>query len=228
MDPTDLPSGVSTQKPFDAAKGVRIISTVTIVLVGLLAVASFALSFEALWQLAASSGAISPGRAWLFPLAVDGSIIVFSISALRSSLAGENGRWSMALVVLVTVASIILNIAHAPTSFLAGFVSALPPLLLFLSFESLMRQIHSTLHVGAPAKQKNIRMVVSMAPPTQIQQPDNKSETAGESQTNEQVADRRETARRLLEGGSSKKAVARELRMSLTTVRRIAADLVTA
>jgi hypothetical protein len=125
------------------SRGVRLISRITAFLVLLLAIAAFVMSFDALHSLAIESGAIAPQFGYLFPLAVDGAIIVFSIGALRASLCAESTRVPMLLVVAVTSLSVIFNIAHAPFGLLSCVMAATPPLLLFLAFESLMRQLSS-------------------------------------------------------------------------------------
>ena len=125
------------------SKGVIAISRITAILVILLAVAAFAMSFEALHDLAAKSGAIAPHFSFVFPLAVDGAIVVFSIGALRASLCGEPTKVPMLLVVSVTSLSVIFNISHAPFGLLSCVMAATPPLLLFLAFESLMTQLKS-------------------------------------------------------------------------------------
>lgn len=94
-----------------------VISRITVVLVLLLAFASFALSFEALSDLAARSGAIAPSKAWIFPLLIDGAVIIFSTAALRASIFGRTDWFSIGLVVVTTLASIVLNIAHAQANY---------------------------------------------------------------------------------------------------------------
>ncbi|MGK0185435.1 MAG: hypothetical protein ACI9R3_001213 [Verrucomicrobiales bacterium] len=96
------------------SRGVRLISRITACLVLLLALGAFVMSFDALHALAADSGAIAPQFAYLFPICVDGAILVFSISALRASLCAEPTRVPMLLVVAVTTLSVVLNVCHAP------------------------------------------------------------------------------------------------------------------
>ena len=117
-----------------------LISTLTGVLVFLLAAAAFLLSFDALKHLAATNG-IPAGKSWIYPAIVDGAIIVFSLSVLQASLNRQHTLYPWILVGAFTVLSVILNIVHAPTSFLSRVLAAIPPLALFLSFELLMGQI---------------------------------------------------------------------------------------
>ena len=117
-----------------------LISTLTGVLVFLLAAAAFLLSFDALKHLAATNG-IPAGKSWIYPAIVDGAIIVFSLSVLQASLNRQHTLYPWILVGAFTVLSVILNIVHAPASFLSRVLAAIPPLALFLSFELLMGQI---------------------------------------------------------------------------------------
>ena len=117
-----------------------LISTLTGVLVVLLAAAPLLLSFDDLKHLAATNG-IPAGKSWIYPAIVDGAIIVFSLSVLQASLNRQHTLYPWILVGAFTVLSVILNIVHAPTSFLSRVLAAIPPLALFLSFELLMGQI---------------------------------------------------------------------------------------
>lgn len=121
---------------------IRALSVSTGLLVALLAAGAFALSFDALNHLAQENG-VTPGLAWVWPLVLDGAIVVFSLSALRASLHRESIGYPMALVVIATVASVIFNVAHAPDGILPHTMAAVPPVFLFLSFELLMRQLRS-------------------------------------------------------------------------------------
>ena len=72
---------------------IRSISWLSSGLVALLALASFSLSFESLRGLAIETRVVSPSLGWIFPLIVDGAIVVFSLSALRASLRKERTHW---------------------------------------------------------------------------------------------------------------------------------------
>ncbi len=188
-----------------------IICRITVVLVLLLAVASFALSFEALSELAAKSGAISPSKAWIFPLLIDGAVIIFSTAALRASLFGRTDWWSIGLVIVTTLASIVLNIAHAHATVSSCLVSAMPPLLLGLSYESLLRQLSSSLRPTEKA-------------PTRRPRPKPKPVSASPGSVSRPADNKREHALQLLTQGVSKRAIARELNMAPATIRRLAGN----
>lgn len=105
-----------------------------------LAAAAFWLSFGALRDLAVQQG-IAPDVAWLYPAIIDGAIIVFSLSVVQVSLAGERPRYPWVLVGVFTALSVVLNILHAAATILPKLMAAIPPVALFLSFELLMNQI---------------------------------------------------------------------------------------
>ena len=193
-----------------------VICRVTVVLVLLLAVASFALSFEALSELAAASGAIAPQKAWIFPLLIDGAVIIFSTAALRASLFGRTDWWSIGLVVTTTLASIVLNIAHAHATVSSCLVAAMPPLLLGLSYESLLRQLSASLRPleAAPGRR-----------PRPKPKPVARSVRSSSGAVSRPADNKREHALRLLTQGVSKRAIARELNMAPATIRRLAGGL---
>ncbi|MCG8599438.1 MAG: DUF2637 domain-containing protein [Verrucomicrobiales bacterium] len=125
-----------------APPSLKLLSVTTGILVALLATGAFALSFDALNHLAKENG-VAAGLTWVWPLVLDGAIVVFSLSALRASLHRESIRYPMTLVVIATATSVIFNVAHAPEGLLAHAMAAMPPLFLFLAFELLMRQLRS-------------------------------------------------------------------------------------
>lgn len=106
-------------------------------MVSFLALASFTLSFEALRQLAVEKRVVTERLSWIFPLVVDGGIVVFSLAALRSSLRDESAFWLSFLVIVVTGASVYFNICHVGDDWLARGLASVPPILLFASLEVL-------------------------------------------------------------------------------------------
>ena len=163
----------------------------------------------------------------MFPLVVDGSIIVFSVSAFRCSIMGESERWPLSLVVISTGFSVVFNVAHAPGGLLTALVSAMPPLLLFLSFESMMRQLRSNLRTSGVLGEQ----AVALAAPETFG--GSKGKVAAKASPPRKLApqnaakdeDRNEQALRLLQSGVSKRAISRQLAMGLPTIRRLALSL---
>lgn len=103
-----------------------------------LAGSAFVLSFNSLTELAAQQGLSVPV---LFPLILEGGLIVFSLTALTRSLEGQSTKWQWALVILSSVTAMSFNIAHAPGSIIARIMWALPSVVLLLAFENLLTQL---------------------------------------------------------------------------------------
>ena len=104
----------------------------------LLAGGAFVLSFTALRDLAGRSG-IESGLAWLWPLIVDGIIVVATISAF--ALSGTQAVWyPWLLLILGAGVSVAANAIHAVVAaepgvppVLAASVASVPPLVLVAS-----------------------------------------------------------------------------------------------
>ena len=111
---------------------VQRLDTITKWLMAVLIAIPFAISFGSLWGLAAEQGV---GWAMLYPLMVDGGLLIFKLLVLSASLRGETDRYSWAMAGLLTVISIALNVAHVPADtenwVLAAFMFGLPPALIF-------------------------------------------------------------------------------------------------
>jgi hypothetical protein len=199
------------QIPSSTQRTVDLMGRITAVLVGLLGIASFALSFEALRDLAVRSGMPSQS-AWVFPLLVDGAAICFSLSAFRASAVGSESdrRWHFSLVVAISLCSVGFNIAHAEKGVVPSAIAAAPAILLFLAFESLLRQLGPERPVvpATPAKRKPQRKVLSLARKVVLVAQDTEAGT------------KRARAEKLAGEGLSQAAVARELGVSAATVSR--------
>ncbi|RYD82366.1 MAG: DUF2637 domain-containing protein [Verrucomicrobiaceae bacterium] len=183
------------------------IGKLTAGLVTFLAVAAFGLSFEALRDLAIVSGGMKKGVAWLFPLIVDGGIIVFSLGALRANVTGSRDRrWFVGLVIVVTLFSVVLNVAHSKGGAVPALIASVPPVLLFLAFESLMRQCQGLFPQQFPVKR-----------PTRPKPSDARTTSPSPS---DGAADRQKQAVAMAERGISRNQIARDVKMSPATVRR--------
>lgn len=103
----------------------------------LIALGAFWLSFTALADLAEQAG-IAASQAWVWPLIVDGIIVVATISVVVLAPYGRRATWyPWALLVAGAVVSVSGNAAHAVVAaentlpgFWAGAISAVPPLVL--------------------------------------------------------------------------------------------------
>lgn len=211
---------LNKSKSEQRVRSLRCISIITASLVSILALCSFVLSFEALCEFASTSGAIASKRAWIFPIVVDGGILCFSVSACRCSILHEDKRWPLLLVTTGTVLSVIFNISHGPGGLIPALVSATPPLVNFLALETLMRQIESNF---AQSRLPLAPEAGTASGPTK----DNRARAKlAEKQRpvapNGSVPSKRAEVLRLLEGGHSKRSVARQLSVAVSTVRRLA------
>lgn len=109
-----------------------------------LAVAGFAMSYDALHSLALTQG-VPPALAWMWPLVVDGFIVIASLSVVRAVADSRHAAYPWLLVLTFSAISVTFNIVHAAPTAVARFVAAIPPTALVLSFELLMRQLRHQL-----------------------------------------------------------------------------------
>jgi len=101
-----------------------------------IAAGSFALSFNALHELARQNG--QPLRlAWIWPVIVDISLVIYTAAVLVAQLQRRPARLPGALVIGYGLVTIAGNLMHAPNTPAGYFVAALPPLSLVLGTELL-------------------------------------------------------------------------------------------
>lgn len=123
-----------TEPPAQVGRWVIISATSGTVLIGL---GAFLLSFTALADLASRSG-ITAGLAWIWPLIVDGVIVVATISVVALSRHGKGAtRYAWLLLAGGAAVSVSANITHATVtastqvpSVLAAMVASIPPIVL--------------------------------------------------------------------------------------------------
>jgi Protein of unknown function (DUF2637) len=104
-----------------------------------LAAAAFTLSYDALHHLALYSR-VRPGLAWLWPVVIDGTIVVALLTVLAAKRADIRAGYPWALAGLFSAASVAFNIAHAPDRPVAQLVFAMAPIALVLTTHLLMQQ----------------------------------------------------------------------------------------
>jgi Protein of unknown function (DUF2637) len=104
-----------------------------------LAAAAFTLSYDALHQLALDSR-VRPGLAWMWPVVIDGTIVVALLTVLAAKRAAAGTGYPWALAGLFSAASVAFNIAHAPDRPVAQLVFAMAPVALVLTTHLLMQQ----------------------------------------------------------------------------------------
>ncbi|MFL0423699.1 MULTISPECIES: DUF2637 domain-containing protein [Kocuria] len=127
-----------------------------------IAAGAFWLSFIALADLAARSG-ITAEQAWVWPLLVDGLIVVATVAVV--ALDRHRAAWyPWALLIAGALVSVTANAAHALVAadatvpgILAGIVAAVPPLVLLASTHLTVVLIRST----APAPATSMRWEIA-------------------------------------------------------------------
>lgn len=181
----------------------RLLTLANVALVALVSLAAFSLSFEALRDLAIRTGALPPSTAFLMPVLLDGAVVVFSISSVRLAMLGElrSERRVKLLVLAVTLASVFFNVCHSRAGWLPAVIAAVPPLVLFASFEVLLLDLRRRCP-AVPAKGKGR---------------DLRPEGPGPAP---ETAARKGRALAMAAGGTSRAAIARELGVSTATIRR--------
>jgi hypothetical protein len=126
------------------AVGLRRIPRVSTAGVTALAGAGFAMSYGALHSLAHDSG-VPATLAWLWPLVVDGFIVVASLSVLHAVLESRPAGYPWFLLLGFAAVSVAGNVAHGAPTPVGRLVAAVPPLALVLAFDLLMRQVRRLL-----------------------------------------------------------------------------------
>ncbi len=123
---------MTTNLKFGAVAGIS-----CILMAGMAAV-MFAVSYESLAGLALAHG-VGETVAWLWPVSLDGMIVLTNLVRMRATLEGKQNRKAMIIMGLATAASVILNIVHAPAGDVIGqTMFAIPPLVLWGSSELTM------------------------------------------------------------------------------------------
>lgn len=118
----------------------RFITGVNILLVILVAIGSFVLSYSALSDLASKNG-FADWRAYVLPLVIDVGMLAFGLAVVHAHLHGTNPIRRRGLNLAYIIATTTFNIVHAPNNLLAQTLAALPPVTLFFTFEVLMAMI---------------------------------------------------------------------------------------
>ncbi|TLP71764.1 DUF2637 domain-containing protein [Nesterenkonia sphaerica] len=205
---------------------------------------AFWLSFNALADLAARSG-IEAGQAWVWPLIVDGIIVVATVSAV--ALAGQRAAWyPWALLAGGALVSVTANSLHAVVAadadvpgVLAASVAAVPPVVL-LAVTHLTVILTRTTHSQtgeSHSDQAHAEQFRTPAPGPTIEDDDARSSpgpvldgvsteavsVTAEAPGEEVSVGRRARARILREQGWSNKQIAKQLGVHRSTVGRWAA-----
>ena len=122
----------------------KLIAWLTSVLVLIVALMAFALSYHALQGVALSNG-IPLLLSYIWPLLIDFALVVFSLCVVTAHLHGESTWRQWILVGLATILTCTYNYLHAPANLIAQSVAVVPPVMLFLSFELLAMQLKNSI-----------------------------------------------------------------------------------
>jgi hypothetical protein len=129
---------------------VKFLSIISVALLLFLGCAAFALSYNALQDIALSSG-IEHNLSFLWPLVLDAFVICAGVAALRAGLQGERSILPRVLVFLFSALSVFFNITDAGSNNLARLVFSLPPITLLLALEILLEQIAQAVNRNSEA-----------------------------------------------------------------------------
>lgn len=117
----------------------RIVNTLTAavgLLVLLIGAGAFVLSYDALYATGLANG-IPTGKAWIWPLLIDGPLVVFTLALLAAQLTRQGIKLWAGLVILYTLATVGFNLSHAHPSPLGWTVAIVAPVGLLLTTEAL-------------------------------------------------------------------------------------------
>lgn len=122
------------------------VTTLTTILVAILAALSFTLSYASLQHMAAANG-VEGWLSYVWPLLLDFAMVVFAAAILRVNLRNDEGSlypWALTVVFagLATLSNVLdVSTFGIPAVFVQVGVKALPPVALALSFHLLMEMI---------------------------------------------------------------------------------------
>lgn len=146
----------------------RSVLAFTVVLTVAVALASFALSFASLRD-AALWGRVPEGLAFLVPVVIDASVLVYGLVALVLRARGRSSAWAWTLMLGFTVVSVGANAAHAydvgpQLQALVGVVLvALAPLSVLTSTHALASLVVTDEPTEAPAPAPEVAPVPAPA-----------------------------------------------------------------
>jgi len=128
-------------------KNIKIISFISAILVLIIAVFAFILSFDAIRNLAMAHS-IPSSIAFMVPFIIDGLMVVLSVGVLRSALLGEMTAVNWIFIIAFTAVSIGFNVVHSDQTWTGISFAILYPVSLLIAFESFMAQIKSSVKRG--------------------------------------------------------------------------------
>jgi predicted DNA-binding protein (UPF0251 family) len=150
------------------ARGQRFVLAVAVSGTLLIGLGAFWLSFASLSALAQRCG-IPAGRAWVWPLIVDGVIVVATVSVVAISGGGwerRAARYAWALLLAGACVSVAANASHALVSVHAGVPMALAALVASVPPVVLVAITHLTVELTGHHAPLRARSVAAASPAT--------------------------------------------------------------
>ncbi|WP_422390228.1 DUF2637 domain-containing protein [Arthrobacter sp. N1] len=141
-----------------------VFTRLAMVLVAILAVASFSLSFLGMIQAAAWAG-IPEYLRWLVPVVVDSTILVYAAAATVQRARGESTRISWIAVGFFTAVSVAANAAHviapdgvaqviSPSVAFGAFLAGIMPVSLFFATHTTVQLAVAPVHGSVASRQR--------------------------------------------------------------------------
>lgn len=134
-------------------------SKLSAILIAIIALIAFVLSYNAIQKLAYDNG--TPERlSYLVPLVIDGALVVFAIAMLDAATAYNKRPYAIsALVGVFVLISIAFNIAHSNMQLIGIAIAVIAPFALFATFETLMWQIKQAIESRDASLQSQLQAV---------------------------------------------------------------------
>lgn len=132
----------------------RIVNALTAsvaLMVLLIGAGAFILSYDALYATGAVHG-IPTGKAWIWPLLIDGPLVVFTLALLAAQLTRQGIKLWAGLVITYTLATVGFNLSHAQPSPLGWTVAIVAPVGLLLTTEALRHLAKTIIEHAAPVQ----------------------------------------------------------------------------
>lgn len=194
----------------------KLITILTAILVGIVALMAFTLSYYTLQEVALANG-IPQLLSYIWPLLIDFSLVVFSLTVVTANLQNETTWKQWVLVGVYTIATIFFNTLHAWPTLLPLLVSKIlvtcvPPLSLFFSFELLMNQLKNSVTRKVIPTTHEVSIGISEIVPSDSKLP--------EIILTDSVATRRSKILTLKELNITQAAMAERLGVSVATIRK--------
>lgn len=208
-------------------------------LVAGLAGAMFILSYSGLRDLAARNG-IDGWLSYLWPLALDAGVVIFSLSLLRNALSGDSTTFSWTMIFTLDACSVAYNVIHAQpgtdgSAMLARTMAAFPPLVLLVALRALEMQLESKLRretelqeaqPGAIDAIADATPAVADPQPATVTQDASRNETQPATETEiaplagASTTERRAMVAQFMEDGKSNTEIARMFDVAPSTIGR--------